>query len=404
VIALEEARARVLGACPLLDPISVTLADALGCVTASPVVADCDVPPFTNTAMDGYAVRAADTAAATAEVPARLLVTGTVAAGGVPEQPVGAGEAVRIMTGAPLPDGADAIAIVEVTAIDADQVLVYQPALAGQHLRHPGGDIAAGQQVFPAGTALSPGHLGVLASLGWEKVAVYRRARVGVLSTGDELVEGRVPLRPGQIRDTNRLTLLSLCRQSGFDAVDLGMARDEEDTIRRAIVHAVSTCDALITSGGVSMGEFDYVKAVLDEMAHMAWMQVAIRPAKPLAFGVVDGTPVFGLPGNPVSAMVSFELFARPGVRQMMGYVGKARDRLTVRGVADEAMSRRRDGKLHLNRVVAAPGADGRFHAQSAGRQESHMLRAMAGANALALLPDGVGVAAGGDVDLMLLE
>lgn len=403
MIPLDEARARVLGACPLLEPASLALADALGCVTASPVVSDCDVPPFTNTAMDGYAVRAADTAAASDERPARLVVVATVAAGASAERPVGAGEAVRIMTGAPLPGGADAIAIVEVTAADGDDVLVYQPAVAGQHLRHPGGDIAAGQEVFPAGTELTPGHLGVLASLGWENVAVYRRARVGVLSTGDELVEGRVALLPGQIRDTNRLTLLSLCRQSGFDAVDLGVVRDDEEAIREAIGRAVSTCDALVTSGGVSMGDFDYVKKVLDELGNMAWMQVAIRPAKPLAFGIVDGTPVFGLPGNPVSAMVSFELFARPGLRQMMGFVGAARDRLTVIAVADEAMARHRDGKLHLNRVVATPGPDGRFHARSAGGQESHLLRAMAGANALALLPDGDGVAAGGDVELLLV-
>jgi molybdenum cofactor synthesis domain-containing protein len=236
-----------------------------------------------------------------------------------------------------------------------------------------------------------------------EKVEVFRRARVGVLSTGDELVQGSAPLQPGQIRDSNRLTLLSLCRQSGFDAVDLGVARDDEDEIRGAVARAVASCDAMITTGGVSMGAFDLVKKVLDDMGDMTWMQVAVRPAKPLAFGVVDGTPVFGLPGNPVSAMVSFELFARPALRQMMGFTGAGRERLRVLGVADEAMPRRPDGKLHLNRVVAAPGDDGRFHARSAGGQESHMLRAMARANALALVPDGDGIAETGDVDLVLL-
>jgi molybdenum cofactor synthesis domain-containing protein len=237
-----------------------------------------------------------------------------------------------------------------------------------------------------------------------EKVAVFRRVRVGVLSTGDELVQGSVPLQPGQIRDTNRLTLLSLCREAGFDAVDLGVARDNEDEIRGAIARAVASCDAMITSGGVSMGAFDYVKKVLDTVGDMTWMQVAIRPAKPLAFGLVDGTPVFGLPGNPVSSMVSFELFARPGLRKMMGFEGKALERARVRGVADEAIARSRDGKLYLNRVVAAPGEDGRFHVRSSGGQESHMLRAMADANALALVPDGDGVPAGGDVDLLLLS
>ncbi len=225
MIALEAARRRVLAACRPLEVVSVPLGDALGCVTATPVVSGDNVPSFPNTAMDGYAVRAADTEGASEARPARLLVVGTVAAGAAPDRPVGPGQAVRIMTGAPMPDGADAIAIVEVTSADGDHVLVCQPSRPGQHIRHPGGDIAIGQEVFPAGTALGPGHLGVLASIGWEKVAVYRRARVGVLSTGDELVEGSAPLQPGQIRDSNRLTLLSLCRQSGFDAVDLGAAR-----------------------------------------------------------------------------------------------------------------------------------------------------------------------------------
>ena len=404
MIPLEDARRLVLAACGRLDPVSLPLTEALGAVTADPVVSGDDVPPFANSAMDGYAVRAGDTEEASGTRPARLRVVATVAAGAAPDRPVGPGEAVRIMTGAPMPEGADAIAIVEVTSPDGDHVLVRQPARTGQHIRHPGGDIRAGQLVFPAGTALGPGHLGVLASIGWEKVAVYRRARVAVLSTGDELVEGGTPLQPGQIRDTNRLTLLGLCRQSGFEVVDLGVARDDEDEIRTAIRRGVTEADALISSGGVSMGDFDYVKKVLDEMGQMAWMQVAIRPAKPLAFGTVDGVPVFGLPGNPVSSMVSFELFARPGLRQMMGFTGRALDRTRVGAVADEAIARRPDGKVHFARVAAAPGDDGRFHVRASGGQESHLLRAMALANALAVLPDGPGVPAGGEVELLLLD
>jgi molybdopterin molybdotransferase len=404
LIPLAEARARVLAGCLRLPAVAVPLAEALGCVTAGVAISQVDVPPFANSAMDGFAVRAGDTAGASAEHPARLLVVGTVAAGAAPDRPVGPGQALRIMTGAPMPEGADGIAIVEVTTTDGDRVLVHQPARAGQHIRHPGGDIAAGQEVLPEGTALGPGHVGVLASIGWEDVAVYRRPRVGVLSTGDELVQGSEPLRPGQIRDTNRLTLLSLCRLSGFDAVDLGTARDDEEEIRAVFSQGVATCDALISSGGVSMGDFDYVKTVLMEIGDVTWMQVAIRPAKPLAFGTVAGTPVFGLPGNPVSSMVSFELFARPGLRQMMGFSGAALDRPRVRGVTDEAMKRQPDGKLHLDRVEAvASEADGRFHVRPTGEQASHLLRAMALANALALIPDGDGIPAGGDVDLLLL-
>jgi molybdenum cofactor synthesis domain-containing protein len=406
VIPLEEARRLVLGGCRPLPSHEVAIDDALGCVTATAVVAGEDVPPFANTAMDGYAVRAADTAGATPDHPVKLRVTGTLAAGGAPDQPVGPGEALRIMTGAPFPPGADAIVIVEVTASEDDgrAVLVAQPASPGDHIRPAGEDIANGQEVFPAGTVLTPGHLGVLASIGREKVAVVARPRVGVLSTGDELVEGAGALRPGQIRDSNRHTLLALLRQSGFEAVDLGCAKDDPEVIRGVIKRGAASCDALLTSGGVSMGEFDYVKAVLDELGQMSWMQVAIRPAKPLAFGVVAGTPVFGLPGNPVSSMVSFELFARPGLRQMTGYPVDMLDRPKVRAIADGGLARRPDGKLHLARVVVEYGDDGRYHARSSGGQASNLLRAMALANALALLPDGDGVAAGEIVDVLLLS
>jgi molybdopterin molybdotransferase len=405
VIPLAEARARVLAGCQRLAPVAMAIDDALGCVTAAPIVADEGVPPFANTAMDGYAVRAADTAGAAPDRPVKLRVTGTLAAGAASDRPVGAGEALRIMTGAPFPPGADSIVIVEVTepADDGQSVLVSQPASPGDHVRPAGEDIAFGQEVFGAGTVLTPGHLGVLASIGMERVAVVARARVGVLSTGDELVDGSGELGPGQIRDSNRHTLLALLRQSGFDAVDLGVVRDDEDVIRGVIKRGIASCDALMTSGGVSMGEFDYVKKVLDELGEMSWMQVAIRPAKPLAFGVVAGKPVFGLPGNPVSSMVSFELFARPGLRQMMGYPAGELDRPRVQAVAVEGLERRRDGKLHLARVIVSY-QDGQYLARSSGGQASNLLRSMALANGLALLADGSGVAPGGDVEVLLLS
>jgi molybdenum cofactor synthesis domain-containing protein len=335
----------------------------------------------------------------------KLRVVGTLAAGAAPDRSVGSGEALRIMTGAVFPPGADAVAIVEVTspADGGTAVLIREPAVEGQHIRPAGEDITVGQQVFPAGAILGPGHLGVLASLGLEKVAVYARPRVGVLSTGDELVDGAGELQPGQIRDSNRHTLLALVQLSGFEPVDLGLVKDDEVAIRGAIKRGVASCDALITSGGVSMGDFDYVKKVLDELGAMEWMQVAIRPAKPLAFGLVGGKPVFGLPGNPVSSMVSFELFARPALRQMMGFAPSEVDRPKVRAVVDEGLSRRPDGKLHFTRVVASYGADNRYHVRSSGGQASNLLRSMALANALALVPDGDGIAAGGEAEVLLL-
>src|SRR4051812_13075138 len=376
---------------------------ALGCVLAEPVVSGEAVPPFANTAMDGYAVQAADTV----NTPAELSVIGTLAAGAAATNPVAGGQALRIMTGAPVPEGADAIVPVEVTeTLDGgSRVRILASASKGDHVRPAGEDIAPRQQVFDPGTLLAPGHLGVLASVGRSEVSVYPRPRVGVLSTGDELVEGGGPLAPGQIRDSNRHTLLALCRQSGFDAVDLGLARDDEAVIDDAVRKGLADCDALVTSGGVSMGDFDYVKVVLDRLSGgtMRWMQVAIKPAKPLAFGTVDGKPIFGLPGNPVSSMVSFELFARPGLRQMMGYTDGALDRPRALAVADEDLRRRPDGKITFMRVAASLGGDGRFHVRSSGGQASNLLRAMALANALAVLPDGDGVAAGGDVEGVLL-
>jgi len=398
LIEVEAAQAVILAACPPLEPVDLPLLGALGRVTAEPVVAGHDVPSFTNSAMDGFAVRAADTAGA----PVTLEVIGTAAAGSGPAFTVGPGQAVRIMTGAIVPDGADAVVMVERTSRASDgRVTIGATASAGEHLRHPGEDLRAGQVMFEAGTELGPGHLGVLASVGARSVRVGPAARVGVLSTGDELVGSGGDLRPGQIRDSNRPMLLALAAQAGCVAVDLGTAPDDEAAITAALERGVAGCDAILTSGGVSVGDFDYVKVVLDRMGEMQWWQVAVRPAKPLAFGTVGTTPVFGLPGNPVSSMVSFELFARPALRRMMGH--RILHRPHVPAVADDALLRRPDGKLHLVRVVATVGDDGRWHVRSSGGQGSHLLRAMALANALALLPDGDGVPEGGEVDVMLL-
>lgn len=403
MIPLEEARARVLAACRPGPVLTVGIDDALGRVLAEAVTALEPVPPFANSAMDGFAVRAADVAGASPASPARLLIVGTIAAGAPPEPPVGAAQAVRIMTGAPFPAGADAIAIVETTAVEGDEVLVSVPAARGEHIRAAGEDLAAGQEVFPAGSVLGPGHLGVLASAGRAAVAVTRAPVVGVLSTGDELVEGGAPLRPGQIRDSNRRTLLGLLRRDGFDAVDLGIARDDEDEIRGRIEAGAARCDALLTSGGVSMGDFDFVKKVLNDLAAMAWMQIAIRPAKPFAFGTIGDVPIFGLPGNPVSSMVSYELLARPGLRRMAGYPDGALHRPAVPAIAEDASLRRRpDDRTNYTRVTAEIGPDGRYHVRSAGGQGSNLLWPMAVADALAVVPPGPGPEAGGETSVLL--
>lgn len=413
MIPLAEARAFVLGGCPPGPAELVALEAALGATLAAEVRAGEAVPPFDNTAVDGFAVRAADVATATPVAPVTLAVVGTVPAGASGlDCPVGPGQAARIMTGAPMPPGADAVIMVEDTTVDEAGALVTVSAAsaAGRHVRPAGDDVVPGDVLAAPGTVLGAGHLGLLATAGVTRVSVVRRPLVGVLSTGDELVEGGGPLGPGQIRDSNRLALRALLTLAGFQVVDLGLIADDEAAITAALVDGVERCDALVTSGGVSMGDFDFVKVVLDRLGDMRWMQVAIRPAKPLAFGTMtrgDGTrvPVFGLPGNPVSSMVSFELFCRPGLRRMAGRAEADLDRPVVHAVLDEALPRRPDGKVHFARVlVRHDPSDGRPHVRSAGAQGSHQLTAMAGADGLAELPDGPTLEVGATVGVRLLD
>ncbi|HSO97304.1 MAG TPA: gephyrin-like molybdotransferase Glp [Acidimicrobiia bacterium] len=393
--SLEAVQEAILAAVSRLEAHEVDLADALGLVLAVDVTTTEPVPPFANTAMDGYAVRAHDTTGATPEEPARLHVVGDLPAGKAPDRAVEPGAAIRIMTGAPMPDGADAVVMVECTRRDGDDgVLIEQAAQPGDHVRRAGGDLAAGAAVFPAGTVVQPAHVGVLASIGVARVPVVRRARVGVLSTGDELTPVDVPgpLAAGRIRDSNRPMLVALARQAGCDAVDLGIAVDDEAGIVDTLRDAVSRYDAVLTSGGVSVGDYDYVKAALERLGSLTAWQVAIKPAKPLAFGVVADVPVFGLPGNPVSSLVSFECFARPALLQRMGHQNRFRPEVTAR--AAHRFARRVDGKVHLDRVhLDATGAG--YRASSVGAQESNALSTTAAANGLAVLPDGDGVAAG---------
>jgi len=404
VIPVAEARALVLASCARLHPKALPLADVLGCATSVPLDAPEDVPPFANSAMDGYAVRAADTAGAGASSPVRLEVAGLLPAGAPPTIEVRPGSAVRIMTGAAMPPGADAVVMVEETESRDDGTVVIlaevSPAVA---VRAAGSDMPKGARVFEPQTVIQPAHLGVLASLGYARVPVFPRARVGVISTGDELVEGGGPLAPGQIRESNREMLLALVEQANCTPVDLGLVRDEKDEISEVFQRGAAECDALVSSGGVSMGDFDLVKVVLDEIGDMRWMQIAIKPAKPFAFGLVGAsrTPVFGLPGNPVSSLVSFELFARPALRQMMGHADI--DRPQLRAVADADLTRQPDGKTHYLRVTGAFGPDGRYHVVPVGAQGSHQLAATASATALVVVPDGDGVPRGGDVSALLL-
>ena len=409
MIPLDEVRDSILRSVVPLPAVAVPRDEALGLALADDVVADESVPPFANTAMDGYALRATDVAGANEAGPVRLRVVGDLPAGRAPTVAVGPGETIRIMTGAPMPEGADAVVMVERTVRDGDDgVLVQQAAHPGDHVRPAGSDLADGQLVFPAGTVLGPAALGVLASLDRREVIVHRRARVGVLSTGDELVASG-PLAPGKIRDSNRPMLRALAARTGATAIDLGSVGDDENLMIARLREAAGACDVVLTSGGVSVGDYDYVSAALERVAaedtssssRVDWYQVAIKPAKPLCVATLDETPVFGLPGNPVSSLVGFELFARPAILGRMGYPDVRRLELTA--TAAHAMTRRRDGKLHLDRVRAHV-EDGALVATSVGHQHSNALGVTAVANALALIPDGEGIEPGGDVTVMLLD
>jgi molybdopterin molybdotransferase len=403
MISLREAQKIVLSACHPSSPDRVPVAESLGLVLAEDIVANVDQPPFTNSAMDGFAVRAEDTQAA----PARLQVVGTIMAGQEPAIGIGPGEAVRIMTGALLPVGADGVCMAELSETQADGsvVVIHQPVARGAHVRYQGEDISSGDDVVESRTRLTGAYLGVLSSLGLRTVLVYPRLRIGVFSTGDELVREATNISTGKIHDSNRPALLAQLQADGWDAIDLGQIGDDESAMTEALAAGADHCDALVTSGGVSRGDGDLVKVVLEKMdPAMRSMEIAVKPAKPFAFAVLpaSGIPVFGLPGNPVAALVSYELLVRPALRLMSGMINLDRPRL--RAVAGEEFHRLPDGKVHYVCVRATIQPGGTIRIEKSGEQKSHILRTLAEANALAILPEGPGFITGDEVEILLLD
>ena len=404
MIPLHEAQETVLAGCAPLTPQQVAYTEMTGRVLDQDVVAVEDVPPFQNTAVDGYAVRAIDTE----QVPVELVVVDTLAAGAEPKIAVNAGEAIRIMTGAPMPDGADAVVMVEDTErVGETHVRISRNAKVRDGVRDAGSDVRAGETVFVRGTVLNAAGIGVLASVNARTVRAFPRARVALLSTGDELVVDGSPLRIGQIRESNLTMLDSMIAATGCEVINLGVIRDDEEELERVLREVAERCDAIVTSGGVSMGDFDVVKAVLSKIATMQWMQMAIKPAKPFAFGQLQSSdgrtiPIFGLPGNPVSSLISYELLARPALRKMMGHTENLM-RPAIRAVLDSPLKRKQDGKIHFMRVFGEFAQDGRLHVRDSGPQGSHQLASTAMANGLAYVPDGNGLQAGEDVSVYLL-
>jgi molybdenum cofactor synthesis domain-containing protein len=391
---LVEAQRDVLDAMRPLPAVRVSLGGARGLVLAEAVVAPHRVPPFDNSAVDGFAVRSADVAAA----PLALTVIEDVPAGLVPTRSVGAGQATRIMTGAVIPAGADAVVMVEDTDSTGDTVTIKASVGAGDHVRRAGGDLEEGAMVFDAGERLSPRHIGVLASIGVTRPLVSKRPVVAVLSTGDELAPpDTVELQPGGIRDSNRPMLLGLIEELGAEGLDLGIVADDEGALRQAFDEASRSADAVVTSGGVSMGEHDLVKKVLADLGTVDFWRVAMQPAKPFAFGFLGDTPLFGLPGNPVSAVVAYEQFVRPALLGRMGATRLFRPRSP--GVAGEAIHTDPEKTVFV-RVVTEPGP-GAPIVRPAGGQGSNVLSALAAADAFVVVPVGVGrVEAGERVEI----
>lgn len=416
MISVEEARERILGVIERLQAEDKSLVAALGQVLARDIVSAVTIPPLDNTSMDGYAVRAADTDGASTANPVSLHVIGEVAAGYIFAGEVTAGTAVRIMTGAPIPRGADAVVPFEETDEAPGRVFgsfakgrldvgVFKPAVPGANLRRAGEDVRSGSLVLTAGTQLTPAHLGVIASLGINRVSVFRRPVVAVISTGDELLAPGETLAPGQIYDSNGASVAAMVEEAGGIPLRLGIARDTVADLTRKLQAAARDADLIVTSAGVSRGDYDVVKDVLEREGEIGFWTVRMRPGKPLAFGLIKvhdkSVPHIGLPGNPVSSMVTFELFGRPAVFKMMGKTGWQRPQ--VRATLGERLVNP-DPRRFYARAIVSHQDNGGFVARLTGPQGSGILTSMALANALVICPEDVAVIeAGAEADALLL-
>ncbi len=387
MISVEEALSRILDTVKVLESGRQPLLESLGQVLAEDVYAAFDVPPRDNSAMDGYALRYGDVSAATPENPIELRVVETIAAGAYPRVTITEGSAARIMTGAPLPAGADTVVPFEETDETSrdsvtDRIGIHR-AKPENNVRRAGEDITSGSLVLQAGTRLRPGEIGVLASLGRDTVAVIRRPVVAVLATGDELAEVGTPLPPGHIYNSNSYSVAALVKRHGGIPLVLGIARDNEASLREKLA-AASAADMIITSGGVSMGDYDLVKDVLAAEGEISFWQVRMKPGKPLAFGHIGGLPHLGLPGNPVSSMVSFEVFARPAIYKMLGRTDLEAPSVTA--VLDDAVANRDRRRVFTRVVLRQQG--GAYHAALTGPQGSGVLRdAVAAGESVRVIP-----------------
>jgi molybdopterin molybdotransferase len=396
LLSVEEALEQILGRVRVLPAERVPIVQSLGRVLAESVVSTREIPPWPNSSMDGYAVRAADTERGRVG----LAVVGRVAAGALPDREVRPGETVRIFTGAPMPPGADAVIPQEDIQVDGDRIVVSQAVETGAYVRPRGEDVRPGETLLTAGRVIGPAEIGLLATLGWPQVRVGRRPRVAILSTGTEIADlGHEP-GPGQIPNTNTYSLTAQTLDAGAEPFNLGVAADHLESIEERL-NAARFADLLVSSAGVSVGDLDLVKGALEKLgAELHLWRVSMRPGKPITFGTLRGRPVFGLPGNPVSAMVTFELFVRPALRKMMGHSVLDRPRILARASGPIANPGLRRGYL---RVAVSPAGD-HYAAQLTGDQGSGILRSMVLADGLAVLAPEARIEKGDRVEVIVLR
>ena len=394
MLTVEEALEQILSRIGTLGTEGVEVSNALGRTLAETIVSRRQIPPWPNSSMDGYAVRAADSG------DVDLAVVGRIAAGALPSRGIGPGEAMRIFTGAPLPDGADAVVPQEDVDASGDRVRLRERIGTGAYVRPAGEDVQVGDLVLEPGRTIRAAEIGLLATLGYARVKVVRRPRVAILSTGNELAELGTEPGPGQIPNTNTYSLMAQVREAGGDPINLGVAPDRRDAIEERL-RAGATSDVLVSSAGVSVGEADLVRDAMTGLgAELHLWRVSMRPGKPITFGSLRGRPVFGLPGNPVSAMVTFELFVRPALLKMAGRADVHRPRITARALAPIDNPGPRRGYL---RVTLTRDGD-RFGARLTGEQGSAILRSMVLADGLAILEGDTKVAVGDLVNVMVLH
>ncbi|CAA9307652.1 MAG: Molybdopterin molybdenumtransferase [uncultured Friedmanniella sp.] len=403
--SMEDHRDYLLGCLEPLPAFSQHVLDALGLSLCEDVHSAISMPRFDNSAMDGYAVRAADVAGATEDAPVSLPVVGEVAAGQDALHRLSPGTAIKIMTGAPLPDHADAVVPYEATDRGTSDVRVFAPSGVGQHVRYVGEDVLAGAHLFSAGQQIGPRDVGLLAGIGRDTVLVRPRPRVAIVSTGTELVEpGQELGNAHQIYDSNSYLLAAAAREAGAHVFRVGLVSDDPEQVKQLITDQLVRADLVVSTGGVSQGDYDVVKAVMPELGATDFTQVAMQPGKPQGFGLVgdDRTPMIMLPGNPVSAFVSFEAFVRPAIRRLMGLTPYTRPVRRARVTHPISSA---PGRQQLARGIATVAEDGSLLVELAGGHGSHLMADLARANVLVLLPaDVTAVEAGQDVDVWLLD